>query len=97
MSPSVASALLPLLRLLDAERAHGLALRALRWGLAGQDSAPDDPILAVSALGRSFRNPIGLAAGFDKDAVALTPLARLGWKPTAPGSRRWTGAPFPAG
>jgi len=79
MLSSVASALLPLMRLMDAERAHGLALRALALGLGGRDDAPDDPILAVSALGRTFRNPIGLAAGFDKDAVAVAPLMRLGF------------------
>jgi len=79
MSPTLASALLPLLRLLDAERAHAVALAALRLGLGGADRATDDPRLAVHALGRQFANPIGLAAGFDKDAVALAPLMRLGF------------------
>ena len=79
MFSSLISAAMPLLRLLDAERAHGLALRALRLGLAGRDDTPDDPILTVSALGRTFKNPIGLAAGFDKDAVAVAPLMRLGF------------------
>ena len=79
MISAVAATLLPLLRLLDAERAHGLALRALALGLGGRDTAPDDPILTVSALGRTFKNPIGLAAGFDKDAVAVAPLLRLGF------------------
>ena len=76
---ALAAAAMPLMRLLDAETAHGLALRALRLGLAGGDSRPDDPRLAVSAFGLSFSNPIGLAAGFDKDAVALAPLGRLGF------------------
>ena len=40
---------------------------------------PDDPRLAMRALGLMFRNPIGLAAGFDKNAVALGPLAQLGF------------------
>ena len=75
----LAARLTPVLRLIDAERAHGLALRALRAGLAGADSAPDDPRLAVRAMGLHFRNPIGLAAGFDKDAVAVQPLMRLGF------------------
>lgn len=79
MTPTLASAALPLLRLLDAERAHGLALRALALGLAGQDTTPDDPRLAMRVLGLAFRNPIGLAAGFDKNAVALASLARLGF------------------
>ena len=79
MTPALASALLPLLRLLDAETAHGLALRALRAGLAGRDAAADPPALAVRAMGLAFRNPIGLAAGFDKDAAAVLPLLRLGF------------------
>lgn len=79
MTPGIASALMPLMRALDAETAHGLALRALAAGLAGAAPAEDDPILATSAFGLSFRNPIGLAAGFDKDAVAVLPLMRLGF------------------
>ena len=67
----LASAILPLLRCMDAEQAHGLALRALRCGLAGRDTTPDDPALAITVLGRRFANPIGLAAGFDKNAVAV--------------------------
>jgi dihydroorotate dehydrogenase len=70
---------MPLLRGFDPERAHGLALLALRLGLAGRDDASDDPRLAVTTLGLRFRNPIGLAAGFDKDARAVAPLARLGF------------------
>jgi len=79
MSPALASAILPLLRRMDAEQAHGLALRALRCGLAGRDTAPDDSSLAITVLGRHFPNPIGLAAGFDKDAVAVAPLMRMGF------------------
>ena len=75
----LASCLMPLLSHLDAERAHALALRALSLGLAGRDSAPPDPRLAVHVLGLTFPNPIGLAAGFDKNATALAPLARLGF------------------
>ena len=70
---------MPLMRRLDPETAHNSALRGLRWGLAGTDRTPDDPILAVQAFGRTLRNPIGLAAGFDKNAVAVTALGRLGF------------------
>jgi dihydroorotate dehydrogenase len=79
MTPIMASAGLRLLRRFDPERAHGFALRALRLGLGGHDPGPDDPILAVDVLGRHFSNPIGLAAGFDKDAVAVAPLLRIGF------------------
>ena len=79
MTPRLASALMPLIRSLDAETAHGLALKALNAGLAGADRGEDDPVLATSALGLRFRNPIGLAAGFDKNAEAVAPLMRLGF------------------
>ena len=64
---------------MDAERAHDLALRGLRCGLAGRDTTPDDPVLGMTVLGRRFGNPIGLAAGFDKNAAAVAPLMRLGF------------------
>ena len=79
MTPALASSLLPLLRGLDPERAHNAALLALRLGLAGRAPADDEPSLAIEALGRSLPNPIGLAAGFDKNAVAVHALARLGF------------------
>ena len=70
---------MPVMRRLDPETAHNLSLRALSLGFAGRDSTPDDPILATPAFGRVLPNPIGLAAGFDKNAVALNVLARLGF------------------
>lgn len=79
MTPALASALMPLARALDPERAHGLSLRALDLGLAGAARGADDPRLATTAFGLAFRNPLGLAAGFDKDARAVLPLMRLGF------------------
>ena len=76
---NLAAALMPVMRRLDPETAHNLSLRALRLGLAGRDTTPDDPILATPAFGRVLKNPIGLAAGFDKNAAALTALGRLGF------------------
>jgi dihydroorotate dehydrogenase len=67
-----------LARLLPPETAHNLALRALKLGLAGTDTA-DDPILHTPAFGRTLKNPLGLAAGFDKNAAAVNPLAKLGF------------------
>ena len=79
MTPTIASAILPLLRRMDPERAHDLALCALRRGLIGRAATADDPALAIEVLGRRFGNPIGLAAGFDKNAVAAAALMRLGF------------------
>lgn len=64
----------PLLFRFDAERAHGLALRLIT-ALPAHPARPD-PALAVELAGLHFPNPIGLAAGLDKDAVA--PDAFLG-------------------
>lgn len=71
--------LLKLLHTVEPERARNIALGALRLGLAGHDRSTDDPALAVVALGLKFRNPIGLAAGIDKDAKVVRPLMRLGF------------------
>ncbi len=75
----LAAAAMPVLRRLDPERAHRLALAGLRLGLAGSRVTAADPSLATTALGLRFANPIGLAAGFDKDALALGGLSRLGF------------------
>jgi dihydroorotate dehydrogenase len=64
---------------LDAESAHGLALRALKSGLLPADRRPDAPSLAVQVWGRSLPNPIGLAAGFDKNAEVPDALLALGF------------------
>lgn len=79
MMISIPSALLPVLHRLEPERAHKLSLAALRFGVGGPSRLSDDPLLAIEALGIRFSNPIGLAAGFDKDAVALRGLFRLGF------------------
>jgi dihydroorotate dehydrogenase len=77
----------PLLFRLDPESAHGVAMGALR---AAQSLPPamallrrgfrvDDPALRQTLFGREIANPVGLAAGFDKDAVAVRGLAALGF------------------
>ncbi len=68
-----------MLRLLPPEAAHALSVRALALGVRPGPAAPDDPILAVRLWGRDFPNPIGLAAGFDKDARAFPAMLRLGF------------------
>lgn len=51
----------------------------MRLGLAGQDSEPDDPILAIRRFGLDFPNPVGLAAGFDKNAEVPSATLNLGF------------------
>ena len=68
----------PLVFALDPERAHGLTLAALRSGLVPQAPA-DDAILAVRFAGLGLPNPVGLAAGFDKDVLVPDAMLRLGF------------------
>lgn len=64
---------------LDPERAHELTLRALERGFYPKAELPRDPRLAQDLFGCRFANPLGMAAGFDKDARALRPLFELGF------------------
>jgi dihydroorotate dehydrogenase len=68
----------PLLRLVDPEDAHGLALVALRLAPLPRP-AVDDARLAVAAFGLTFPNPIGVAPGLDKNALVPDALLRLGF------------------
>ena len=68
----------PALRLLEPETAHRLTLKALAAGLAPRRPEPDDPILATRVWGLGFPNPLGLAAGFDKNAEAIGPMLGFG-------------------
>ncbi|ETW13608.1 dihydroorotate dehydrogenase 2 [Roseivivax marinus] len=70
---------LSLLHRLDPETAHGLALKGLRAGLVPLPGPVTSPRLATSVAGLDLQNPVGLAAGFDKNAEALAPLARAGF------------------
>ena len=83
-----------LLTLLPPEEAHEITLKSLELGIFPAASKPDHPSLAVGFAGLSLPNPIGIAAGFDKDARVpdavlslgcgfaeigtVTPLAQLG-------------------
>ena len=64
---------------LDPERAHDLALRALRSGLYPLPGVSTGSGLAQTLAGLALANPVGLAAGFDKNAVALPALMRAGF------------------
>src|SRR5215203_7363678 len=69
----------PLLHSLDPETAHGATLWALKRGLAGSAEPVDDPILATRVWNLEFKNPLGLAAGFDKDAEVIDAMLALGF------------------
>ena len=64
---------------LPAETAHGLTIRALAAGLGPSADDPDDPVLATTVAGLRFANPIGLAAGFDKNGQVPDAMLRLGF------------------
>lgn len=75
----------PLIFQLDPENAHNLTLQMLRlaggfppsrWALQTLFSTPEKP---VHAFGLKFKNPVGLAGGYDKDGIALRGLAALGF------------------
>jgi dihydroorotate dehydrogenase len=70
----------PVLRALDAETAHRLTIAALRTGLVpAPRPAADDAALRVAIWGRSLPNPVGLAAGFDKNAEVCDAMLRYGF------------------
>ena len=68
----------PMLFALDPEAAHGLAIAALKWLPGGPRAEPGGP-LSAEVAGIAFPNPLGLAAGFDKDGEVPDPLLGLGF------------------
>ena len=70
---------LTLLHRFDPETAHGLSLTALRLGLAPMPGPVTTARLKTEVAGLKLPNPVGLAAGYDKNTVALRPLSRAGF------------------
>ncbi|MEZ5874352.1 MAG: quinone-dependent dihydroorotate dehydrogenase [Hyphomicrobiales bacterium] len=68
-----------LLRALDPERAHDLAIKTLELGIFPRRREPDHPHLRQNLFGLDFPNPIGMAAGFDKDARVPRQLLDMGF------------------
>jgi dihydroorotate dehydrogenase len=64
---------------MDPETAHGATIAALRLGLAPEQDYPDPPELRTSLAGLELKNPIGMAAGFDKNGEVPRPLALMGF------------------
>jgi dihydroorotate dehydrogenase len=69
----------PLVRFFDPETAHGLTIRALRMGLVPPQPRVTAPSLEVALWGLRFPNPVGLAAGFDKNAEVPDAMLRQGF------------------
>ncbi len=70
----------PVLRLIDGETSHRLAILALKSGLMPNPATVlSDPVLVQQLWGLTFANPVGLAAGFDKNAEAVDRLDRWGF------------------
>ncbi len=69
----------PMMGLIEPERAHDLALRALEAGVAGRRAATERPRLATALFGLDFPNPLGLAAGFDKNARVTAQMLAAGF------------------
>ncbi|WP_281858775.1 quinone-dependent dihydroorotate dehydrogenase [Litoreibacter halocynthiae] len=63
----------------DPERAHGLAVQSLKMGLGFGRGPVFSPRLSTSLAGMNLANPVGLAAGFDKNAEVVGPLAQAGF------------------
>ena len=70
---------LRLLSNLDPEKAHNLAIRALKFGFIPKTQGFHAKSLELSVAGLKFKNPLGLAAGFDKNAEAIKPLLEFGF------------------
>ncbi len=70
---------LSVMRRMDPERAHTLAIAALKTGFLPLSGPVSSPRLATTLAGIPLPNPVGLAAGFDKNAEAIAPLSRTGF------------------
>ncbi|XP_023597640.1 dihydroorotate dehydrogenase (quinone), mitochondrial isoform X3 [Trichechus manatus latirostris] len=72
--------LMPALQgLLDPESAHKLAIRFTSLGLLPRATFQDSDMLEVRIMGHKFRNPVGIAAGFDKHGEAVDGLFKMGF------------------
>ena len=64
---------------LDPEKAHDLAIKALKFNLVSQNKIKNNKSIQTEIFGKTIPNPIGIAAGFDKDAEVYNPLFKLGF------------------
>ena len=66
---------------IDPEKAHNLAIKSLKFNFVSNifDKNKSDPMFQTTLFGKKLDNPIGIAAGFDKDAEVYNPLFKLGF------------------
>ncbi|PVU95825.1 hypothetical protein BB559_002588 [Furculomyces boomerangus] len=76
----------PLMQQLDAEKAHYLSIKALSYGLGPVDRKQDNECLKTEIWGMKLSNPIGLAAGYDKNGEVADKLLDLGFGAVEVGS-----------
>lgn len=69
----------PVLFTIDAEKAHGLAISFLKYSSFKSPVVSETPRLKTALWSKSFPNPLGLAAGFDKNAEVIAPILSLGF------------------
>ena len=69
----------PFLFKLDPELAHSLAIKALKLNYYSSKKIKKDKSIETKIFGKSISNPIGIAAGFDKDAEVYNSLFKLGF------------------
>lgn len=71
---------------IDPEAAHGLTIKALKTGVIKSCNPTKSDRLTQDVLGLKFENPVGMAAGFDKNAEVIVPLLKLGFGFTEAGT-----------
>lgn len=70
---------MPVTRLLDPEVAHNFGIKAAKWGLLPTQKIKDPVSLKTTLWGLEFDNPLGMAAGFDKQGEAIPSLQKMGF------------------
>lgn len=76
----------PAIFTIDPENAHGMTIKALKSGIIKSCKRVESPKLEQELFGVSFKNPVGMAAGFDKNAEVISPLLKLGFGFTESGT-----------
>ncbi|CAF0766163.1 unnamed protein product [Adineta steineri] len=71
--------IMPTLRFIDPETVHRLSIQMAKHGFVPRMKSIDDPILHTTVWNHEFKNPIGLAAGFDKNGEAIDGLTKFGF------------------